>query len=228
MPCALLAFLAIHAPEPVQTAVLPLADGVIRWSAGDGYSIEFRGQPAFAANGSAYVLHDPKWTRQLYNSGRQPGTATLEQTGDRSILRLSYAPGVMTASQNITRRAGQPLRGELEYRQDAAEPASLQVGFAKPVEAFFAGAEFEVTSGGQTVAGRIPAVYDKARAHPFSNATAIAVRSLFGTVNLTSTRPLVLFDYAQRHGTLWLGLDEPLPAGEAHTLVVRGERRRRT
>ncbi len=223
MSCALLALLALQAPEPVQSAVLPLADGAIRCSASGGYSIEFRGQPVFAANSSAFVLHDPAWTKQLYNSGRQLATATLDRQGERSVLAITYAPGVMTATQTIIAGPGNRFEVTCDYRHDAAEPAALQLGFAKPVEAFFAGSEYTATSGGQAVTGRIPATFDKARAHPLSNATALIVRSLFGTVALTSTRPLVMFDYAQRHGAFWLGLDEPQPAGEGRTLTISGE-----
>jgi len=223
MSCALLALIAIQAAEPVTSAVLPLADGAIRWSAGSGYRLEFRGQPVFAANSSAYVLHDPGWTKQLYNSGRQPETATLETKGEQQILHLSYGAGVMTASQTLISGPGNRFALVCEYRHDAAEPAALQLGFAKPVESFFAGSAFEVTSGGKPLTGRIPEAYDKAQSRPFSNATAITVRSLLGTVTLTSSRPLTMYDYAKRYGTLWLGLDEPLPAGETRTLTIEGE-----
>ena len=204
---------AAWAQTPLDHAELPLARGKLLWSAGQGLTVLLDGQTVFRAPGSEFVLHDKAWTTQLFNSSK-PTSAKLEQRGAQQVLTVVCANDKCQATQVITAGPGDHCEIAWRWTQDGWDDAALQLACGKPAESFFAGSAFEALVGQRTVSGTIPAVYSDKAAHPVSGAARLTVKSLFGTAVVTSTRPMTLYDYKQRHGAFWLGCDVPVPRGQ--------------
>ncbi|MBI2297680.1 MAG: hypothetical protein HYU66_01790 [Armatimonadetes bacterium] len=158
-----------------------------------------------------------KWTRQYYNSSTHQPTATLETAADRKTLRVEFPDDGLRCTQIITSGPGEKLTLDYRYRQTRWDDGALQLGFAKPTEGFWAGADFQTEGRGGQLRAVVPVTFDPARRNPFVNATAISLQSIFGNLRISADKGLTLYDYEQRGGAFFLGFDERLPVGEEHT-----------
>jgi len=190
------------------------------WQARQGLDVEYNGVPVFAAYPDELTLHTRDWKQCHYRSGADAGGARLTTRGATQVLTVEHDSAGLRWSETITAGPGDRFRVEYEYAQDAWDDAALQVGFSQPLEHWFAAAAFEADTSSKRADGIIPVAFDPARPQPFDGARRVIVRSLFGQVEITAARPVSLFDYQQRNGRFWLGLDEPLPKGEKRTFAI--------
>jgi len=210
------------AQDTLDRAELPLAHGSLSWSAGGGLAVSLGRQKVCLAAGAEFVLHDVAWTKQLFTS-RQPTSARLLKQADRTVLTVVYAEPRCRAEQTITAGPGDHFEVAWRWQQTGWDAAAVQLAWAKPAEGFWAGASYEATAGGKPVKGTIPVVFSEQNRHPFSSATQLTVRSLFGTVRFEASKPVSLFDYPERHGAFWLGCDVPVPRGREDSCVFKAD-----
>ncbi|MCC7495620.1 MAG: hypothetical protein IT204_24935 [Fimbriimonadaceae bacterium] len=215
---------SLAAQTAVTSAELPLPNGLARWEAHEGWSITYRGQRVCLPLSSELVLHDPAWTTQYFNSSRSGDRGQLHSLPDgRRQLTVEYRSSGFQATQTVTAGPGDQLEVAWVWRQDGWDRASLQLGFPKPVESWWAGAPCELETSGRTTTGQVPLTYQKDRGQPFSGFERITARTWFGTAELRSTRPLAWYDYANRGGAFFVGWDLPVPRGQEQraTLTLR-------
>ncbi len=206
--------------QPSDRADLKLDRATVLWRAGSGFEIRYNGQPVFGADAADLVLHPRDWSRQLGNSANDVGQVEISEDGGKHVIRARHEKEGFRWTETLTAGPGDHLRVEYSYRQDAWDDAHVQLGFSKPVENWFAGAAFETNAPHKRADGRIPLQFDPAQEHPLDGATQLKVNSLFGVVEIATTKPVSLFDYKSRNGAFWLGLDEKLPKGQELTFAI--------
>lgn len=211
---------AVGGQEPVTHCELTYGDLSLRWIAGEGLTVSYRGRRAFVPYPAEYTLHDPAWKGHYYASSANRPTATLRRDGEKAILAVEYPTVGFAGGWTLTAGPDETFSVEYRYRQDRWDDAHLQLGFAKPAEGFWAGSQATVTTARGTAELVIPSEFDPARRTPIVGATAIQLRSVFGTLAITCDRPVTLYDYEQRHGAFFLGYDEPVPRGEERSFRI--------
>lgn len=214
--CVILAPAA--AQELVGGATLALPHGELRWAAGEGWSLRYRGATVLLANRSELVLHDPKWTGQYANNANLKPAARLTRDGVRQLLSLDYRGEGWSATQELIAGPGDTVTVRWRYRQERWPDAQVQLGLPKPAESFFAGAGWSATAGQDQRQGVVPEAFKDRTL--LSNVDSAVFHSLLGTVSVQSTRPLVLFDYPKRYGGFWLGYDAAVPVGQEQTVEI--------
>lgn len=193
---------------------------VLTWRAHHGLDVEYDGARVFSANPEELVVHSRDWGKAYYKSSSDAGLARLTREGAAQVLRIEHAPSAMRWSETITAGPGDRFRVEYAYVQNAWDDVSLQLGFSRPVERWFAGAPFQADAPSKRPDSVVPKQFDSSRPNPFDGARTIAVDSLFGHVEIEATKPVSLFDYADRRGHFWLGLDEPLSKGREGSFAI--------
>ena len=209
-----------EAAEGVSRAQLVSGETAVTWTGGSNLQIEYKGRPVFKPNASGLVLHDSGWTGHYYDNRAGTAVGQLAEANGSQTLVIRHPTKGFACTQTVTVGPGDRVSMEFRYRQDQWDDAGLQLGFGKPDEGFWAGSAFVAEGASGRASGTIPLVFAPVTKHPFRAADRVILRSPFGTLRLTASRPVTLHDYEQRHGTFWLGLDEPLPRGEERVFRV--------
>ena len=199
---------------------IKLDRAALLWRAQTGLEVRYNSQPVFLAYPGVLAVHTADWQKALYRSDADRGRVEVKTEGERRVIRVEHPTEGFRWAETITAGPGDQLKVEYTYSQDAWDDAHLQLGFSKPVEGWFAGATFETDAPTKRADGRIPLQFDPAQPHPFDGATRVKVGSLFGQAEITTTKPVSLYDYENRGGAFWLGLDEPLPKGQELTFAI--------
>ncbi|UCH34152.1 MAG: hypothetical protein JSV65_16665 [Armatimonadota bacterium] len=190
------------------------------WRAQQGLDVERDGMRVFSAYPQEFTLHTRDWKKAHFDSSRDRGRARLARRGAAHVLTIEHAVPGFRWTERIVAGPGDRFRFECEYVQDAWDDAALQLGFSRPTEHWFAGAAFESDAAAQRADGIIPLSFDPAQPHPFTGASDITISSLFGRVEIAASKPITLYDYDNRWGHFWLGLDEDLPKGEERSFAI--------
>ena len=199
---------------------IPLDRARLVWTAGGGLAVSYEGVPVFEAHSGEITVHPRDWSRALFRSNDTPVEATFERRGEQQVLTVRWAGGGFKAVERVIAGPGDRYRLEWRYSQDAWDDASIQLGLSRPTERFFAGATFRGQAAGAPIAGAIPVKAPANTNNPFAGASEVALSSFFGTVRLKAGKPTTLYDYAQRNGTFFLGIDEPMPRGKELEFTV--------
>jgi hypothetical protein len=206
-------------PGPAQVE-MKLDQCRLVWRAHHGLDIEYGGVPVFAGYPQELTLHTRDWREAQYKSSLDRGRTRLSREGDAQVLTIEHDANGFRWTETISAGPDDRFRIAYTYLQDGWDDASLQLGFSRPLEHWFAGAAFTVDTDERRPDGIIPVQFDAARPQPFTEATKIAITSMFGRIEMTASAPVSLFDYQDRDGCLWLGRDEPLPRGQQRTFAV--------
>ena len=190
------------------------------WRAHQGLDVEYGGAPVFTAYPDELTVHTTDWKRVHYRSASERGSVRLTRRGATQMVAVEHVSQGFRWTETIAAGPGDRFRIEYKYVQNAWDDASLQLGFSRPMEQWFAGASFDTDAASKRADGVIPMQFDPARPHPFDGATRLSVKSLFGQVEIRTTKPVSWFDYERRDGHFWLGLDEVLPKGRAGTFAI--------
>jgi hypothetical protein len=193
---------------------------VLLWRAHHGLDVEYDGARVFSANPDELVIHSRDWNQAFYKSSADAGLARLTREGTLQVLKIDHTRPEMCWSEIITAGPGDRFRVEYAYVQNAWDDVSLQLGFSRPVERWFAGAPFQVDAAVKRADGLIPKEFDSSRPNPFDGARTMAICPAFGRIEIEATKPVSLFDYADRRGHFWLGFDEPLPKDREGSFAI--------
>lgn len=206
---ALLALASAAAAQgPLPAAELRSGDALLRWENGVGWTLSLAGTPLWSPVGDELVLHDPGWTRRYFDTNDAKPEVALAAEDGRPLLTRAWRADRFAATQRVTIDDAGRFVIEWTYRQDGWDAAGLQVGLGRPREEIWAGATFSSDRGD----GTVPLTFQNGPA--FGPRSEVTLRSLFATLQLATSRPVSLYDYANRNGHFWLGFDEPLPRGE--------------
>jgi len=201
--------------EKVERAEIRAGDLTVTWDPGPGLEAAYAGIPLFVPCHEPLVLHPPDWSTAYYRSSDHRPEARLERQGDVQVLTLVYPDAGFRCTQTIAVGPGSRFRVEYVYGQDRWDDVGLQLGFSRPSQEFWSGARFVAAGEDKRVEGVIPEAYDpEVGAHPFAGATDVTVTSVWGSLGLTCTKPVALWDYPKRPQGFFLGFDQAMPRGE--------------
>lgn len=220
----LLALQLAAADEPLTRVEFQLDQAKLTWQLGQGLTVDYAGRRVWLPFSSQLTLHDERWSGHYYSSNGQQPAVALSTEGESKVLTLDWPEKGFRCHEVLTVGPGDRFKLDYTFYQNQWDDAHLQCAFAKPTEAFWAGAKYHLKNADGESDGVIPAQWDPAvqgrSATVFRGATDLTVHSPFGTVTVASTQPLFCFDYAERNGALWLGWDELIPRDEKVTWHV--------
>lgn len=211
-----------YCADPVR---IQLDRALLTWTPRQGLEVRYAGAPVFVPYPSELTAHPADWSRALFRSDERVPRVTLTRRGKRQVLTAQWPQGDLQATMVLTAGPGDRYRIEWRYSQNAWDDACLQLGLSRPAESFLAGALFRGLAGGRPVEGIVPLQPPTSTTHPFAGVTEITLSSIGATAVLKASKPITLYDYADRgRGTgFFLGLEEPLPRGKELSFAMEVE-----
>ncbi|MBM3473531.1 MAG: hypothetical protein FJX75_09700, partial [Armatimonadetes bacterium] len=195
----------------LSSASFVVGDLLVFWQSGKGSTVTYRGLPVFAASTSEFVVHRA-WEEVFYRTERGNETATVEEGPDQSVLTIRDGDEHFALQKRIIARKDGSFRVEYEYEVLDPEKAELQLlwGLGKP---WIHDSQYRIVANGQERKGELKCP-DQGRIDPWGGATEQSFTTAYGTLTITSERPLNLLCTPER-GSLWYA--QAMTRGEKHT-----------
>ncbi len=198
----------------LSTATAVVGDLLATWQSGRGTTITYRGLPVFRASASEFVVHRA-WQQVFYRTQYGNEAGSLDEQPDRSVLTIRDRQEHFALEKRVILRRDGSFRVEYGYEVLDPEEAELQLlwGIGKP---WIDASQYRIVVNGEAKTGELKCPAE-GRIDPWGGATEQVFTTDYGTLTVTSERPLNLL-CNPNGGSLWYS--QAMTRGERYTEAV--------
>ncbi|NPV47953.1 MAG: hypothetical protein HPY69_13410 [Armatimonadetes bacterium] len=209
----LLGGLAMQAAAQTKPVRIELDHLTLKWDLDSGLTVWCDGRMMLGGSVSPVVAYPPGWAWSHRTWGSDMVSVEVERTDSNQVLRIICRDDKVWWKQVVTAYPGDRFSIGYWFTQTGwGTPLNSEVCLCTPVTSWFAGATYKVNGPAGPREGQIPLQYEGVD-HPFASATEITFDALYGTLSISATAGLTLYDYAHR-SHFWLGRDAAWPQGQ--------------